>query len=534
MNKIKRNRIFIDDWLIIKPYEKQVPSDSYYLSLCNKVKNRIADAPALSITPLNNEDDLNSLCCFLVSYLEDFISDAGIWSSFVNKHLELYKKPLPFYNLDDYYTDDINLQDISFLIWYFIHCIQEGMFIKPTSLLIVETAEKVYNLFEEEFDNAPVNDSLKSFYQVEETETDYYEVRAIIQNLLFRSYLFHFDTGLILHALQEETIEKYEKDENLLSYLNDNLDSATHSFCTKLLSLRGNEWAAIHCGRQHQLYNDLNQISPKVQGYFQYKGQNDTHIFLQHIATEKMFEMTKESYDKTDSFLIVDDLFYLGLVKWRNEWWFTGHLFGTGFDADLILDEKNSIESRKALDFLIPVEETSRELQRQKKVFLEFNGNSLIAFFPADKINDFINEFMAYYNDSLKLTDELIEESKKRLRSKGFFGGPPHKLIGFSPETKSGLVFFNPDSGLEVVFNINSAFPDKKNPYYNKKDADDHFKHLLFSRELSTGLIQHCVNTHRGQFKNNEFITNYSDDWDFLLRFLKVDHYHATPSITLV
>ncbi|MCD4665105.1 MAG: DUF3843 family protein [Bacteroidales bacterium] len=34
-------RIYIKDWLEFKPYEKQTETDSYYLKICNDVKNAI-------------------------------------------------------------------------------------------------------------------------------------------------------------------------------------------------------------------------------------------------------------------------------------------------------------------------------------------------------------------------------------------------------------------------------------------------------------------------------------------------------------
>ena len=40
MNKLKE-RIYIKQWLDLKPYDNQSPTDSYYLKLCNEVKQSI-------------------------------------------------------------------------------------------------------------------------------------------------------------------------------------------------------------------------------------------------------------------------------------------------------------------------------------------------------------------------------------------------------------------------------------------------------------------------------------------------------------
>jgi hypothetical protein len=42
----------------------------------------------------------------------------------------------------------------------------------------------------------------------------------------------------------------------------------------------------------------------------------------------------------------------MGIVKWMDEWWFSGVFVQTPFNAELVLDEKNSLKSRIAVDFL--------------------------------------------------------------------------------------------------------------------------------------------------------------------------------------
>lgn len=61
---------------------------------------------------------LKEICLYTAAYLEDVISELGLWRSFVNKHSELYGTALPFYTLTpDYTKDEINEEDIRFIIW---------------------------------------------------------------------------------------------------------------------------------------------------------------------------------------------------------------------------------------------------------------------------------------------------------------------------------------------------------------------------------------------------------------------------------
>ena len=56
----------------------------------------------------------------MAAYFEDVISGMGIWRAFILTHKELYGKYLPFYTPDDhYYDDEVNLEDVRFLLWHY-------------------------------------------------------------------------------------------------------------------------------------------------------------------------------------------------------------------------------------------------------------------------------------------------------------------------------------------------------------------------------------------------------------------------------
>lgn len=69
----------------------------------------------------------------LAHYLEDVISDFGLWAAFTSKHRELYGKYLPFYTIDEenYYCDEINPEDVRFLIWMVLQKSKETTFCNP-------------------------------------------------------------------------------------------------------------------------------------------------------------------------------------------------------------------------------------------------------------------------------------------------------------------------------------------------------------------------------------------------------------------
>jgi len=75
-------------------------------------------------------------------------------------------------------------------------------------------------------------------------------------------------------------------------------------------------------------------------------------------------------------------------------------------------------------------------------------------------MNEFLAGFAQHFNDSLNLSGEEVEQSKKRFREDGIQLENGFIDLSDEPDTpETGLVFFNPKSGCEVVFGINSAFP---------------------------------------------------------------------------
>mgnify|MGYP000222972977 FL=1 len=108
MNKLQ---IYTNDWLKIHPYTAVQPSDSYFVNLSNKLYG------ACTLTTL---PDIfrKKLSMYIAAYLEDQISELGLWQSFTAEHKRLYGRYLPFYPTNsNYVADEINEEDIRFIIW---------------------------------------------------------------------------------------------------------------------------------------------------------------------------------------------------------------------------------------------------------------------------------------------------------------------------------------------------------------------------------------------------------------------------------
>lgn len=536
--KKSKERIYIQQWLDLKPYKSQAPTDRYYLNLCNQVKKTMnTDKHSFVFQVYLNNAEIDLLACFITSYFEDLISETNIWNTFIKIHQREYEKYLPFYEIEgDYYEKEINLHDICFLTWYFLTTVQQDSLIFPLNDFIIETARKVMKVFENAWEHAPENEVLQTFYAIDEAEEDFYKVRNLIDIILFQTYLFYPDTLFDTRESELELIEERKDDEYLLDLLHANRNYRLHNSHTRLLGLKGQEWVAEILGENHRLSKDILNMSKQIVGLFFYKGQDNENIFLEHVASGMKFNLVKKSYDHSENLIEVDTLLTMGIAQWKNEWWFSGISLQNDFNPDLVLDEKNSIHSRSAVNFLEHKDNDLEDmLDKQFKAFKKFNNNQPIAFMASGKIDAFIDDYMAFFNDSLDLSQKEREQADQRARDDGFFAGEDEMKFS-SDELESGLVFFNPKNGIEVALEINSAFPMKNNSFYNEDESEEHIMHLFFEEDYSAELVLYCIDNFKQDLKffNSTLGKLYLDNMDFLLRFWKREHYFSSPRIAFI
>ena len=164
---MNKSVIYPKEWLAIHPYTSIQPSDAYFVQLANMLYSacRISGIPDFF---------RRKLALYVAAYLEDVISGLGLWQSFTAEHEKLYGKRLPFYALSsDYLEDEINEEDIRFLIW---NTWQKSSFahdyIHPMDSRITEQAHGFYEILAEAFEEAPVNDWLEHCMDGFDSEKD--------------------------------------------------------------------------------------------------------------------------------------------------------------------------------------------------------------------------------------------------------------------------------------------------------------------------------------------------------------------------
>ncbi|MGC9342282.1 MAG: DUF3843 family protein [Bacteroidales bacterium] len=333
-----------------------------------------------------------------------------------------------------------------------------------------------------------------------------------------------------------EISQKVEDEEHLLNYLQDIRDNSLHNSYTCLLALKGKEWASGLIGDHHPLSQDFRNMSQKIQAFFLYKGQDENNIFFEHIATSKEFKLTKKSFDHGEVLTKIDTIVSIGLVNWRGEWWFSGVYFQKEYNPELINTEKNSMQSRMIVDKLEERKSRSEQLLEEYfKVFKELTNGRQVVFFEADKIEPFILEYLRTLNKYRK--DLAIKSGKKKKSDLGKKELEPKADIPrFSEISDTGLIFFNPRSGLEVAMGVNSAFPTEDNPFFNSSESKEDILNLIFDDSFSPELVKYCFDHFKSDLSFFESVEGkfYLENPDFLFRFLKRSRYYSQPEISFI
>ena len=152
-----KKKIQLNDWQGIKPYSKTAQTDLYYLEICNELHDRIYEHNFhLPLQDFVRGEGISLFCMFLTSYLEDVISGSEVWNAFTKKHKEIYGTHLPFFDTEnDYVEGEVNMQDVKFLIWYFINSVNKNVLLNPKDDFVQNLADKLYDILETEYEYAP-------------------------------------------------------------------------------------------------------------------------------------------------------------------------------------------------------------------------------------------------------------------------------------------------------------------------------------------------------------------------------------------
>lgn len=439
------------------PYTKTDATDNYYCKLVNRIIEVLYDYDIM-IGEIEPEDEVyEDTAKFLVAWFEDIISQTGVWQVFTSQCEKRYGSRLPFYEPgEDYYPDEINVKDIRFILW---HCFQKDKIgqkiYNPENTGILALANEIYDIFDDEFETAPVNERLQDFFDFSElTENDFIDYRCRLEWFYFYSYINMGCYECYLETLSDD-MEELEKRKDLDDRT---MDLMIYSFKmntvlsgrTPLLSITAPEYLKL-------LFEELTvnsvdapcrDVDSRMEAlYLVTDDTDDYYVFKEVSDKEETYKVTKDSIGPDAPKLILGDTVVTStLFKFGKYWRHNGAM---------------NIYSIKDIPELDDIKNDLSDTNK-KTAYDDFvaatKGKHFVFLKGTDEMNDFISNKMKYKTASgLKILD---------------MGNDVLMLC------------VTPKQGLSVVRNYCDCIASPDNPYYNKEKAEKNAVNFLTNSRL--------------------------------------------------
>ena len=434
-------KIYPKKWLELHPYKQTNSVDQYYVGIANEIHKRLYSSTIADAFEEEENIRYTSLC--LAAWFEDVISQTGIWQAFTAECRKRYGAYLPFYPIKgDYFPDEINLEDIRFLLWHHIQYLCRGISaINPENPGIEQTAQEIYGLLAEEYETAPENERMQEFlYHSAMGEEDFFHYREILDWFHYQCY---FNIENVAQCRDEA--ERLQDDEKITPEMAETLIYATRTSLTfkgrrNLLSLTSPEWLAL-IGNAHPEHQLWGKVKVRENSCYLLEKEDDRYLYVKDLCSEDKgeFKITKKSLNlsairsrEVGKSTLICELIYFG-----NAWWQCG----------MLLENKYNQKMAEYVDDLTKQKEKTNE----KAAFHDFikasGGKSFVFCQSQEEISDFLLNKMDY---NLKEGLDIPRIN-----------------------TENGaMLMANPHTGLHIQFKLCECIKSPDNPYYNKEEAE--------------------------------------------------------------
>ena len=434
-------KIYPKKWLELHPYKQTNSVDQYYVGIANEIHKRLYSSTIADAFEEEENIRYTSLC--LAAWFEDVISQTGIWQAFTAECRKRYGAYLPFYPIKgDYFPDEINLEDIRFLLWHHIQYLCRGISaINPENPGIEQTAQEIYGLLAEEYETAPENERMQKFlYHSAMGEEDFFRYREILDWFHYQCY-FNIENV----AQYRDEAERLLDDEKITPEMAETLIYATRTSLTfkgrrNLLSLTSPEWLAL-IGKAHPEHQLWGKVKARENSCYLLEKEDDEYLYVKDLCSEdeSEFKITKKSLNlsairsrEVGKSTLICELIYFG-----NAWWQCG----------MLLENKYDQKIAEYVDDLTKQKEKTNE----KAAFHDFikasGGKSFVFCQSQEEISDFLLNKMEY-----GLKEDL-------------------DIPRIHTET-GAMLMANPHTGLHIQFKLCECIKSPDNPNYNKEEAE--------------------------------------------------------------
>ena len=443
---MRRKTIFPIDWVKFHPYKQAKDVDTYYANLANRVFNVIYGSE-ISYFFDDDKETIADIAIRLTMYLEDLVSETGIWKAALAEFKKRYGTPLPFYELDDDYVEGfVNKDEVRFLLWNELQTFDGGeTFINPENQGITSVALDIFYLLDEAWETAPENERLHDFLHSEAAAHSYWEARKIVEWFSMYSYVYPgAEDDFIDIMLETKREDDTQETVDLRAYS----IKVYNAFCDKhnLLSITPPQWMArIRKPEEREMWENFKWRHVSM---LRFDDETENQLVCKDLIHDEEFAIEKDSInaDFLRKKLKKGDLMYCALVTYQGKWYQCGQLACLGLDEklqDFIDEQRHKQENIDYQSTLYPK-------------FKEVSGGRDIIFAGSQ------------------------EELKDVYTRMGFKGMDDFK-VDFE---ENCMVMCSPINGLVLVPDEAACICVDYNPFYDKAYAKENAHQFYFNDKL--------------------------------------------------
>lgn len=287
-------KIDLREFLVRQPsFPEQTETDSFYLALAERLLNDTRSEGLAAELP---DAVRKRVALTLADYMQDIVSDAGLWRSFIDADRELYGWSVPFHELPESYIDyELNREDVRFLVWYVVamYC-EELRFIYPHDPKLLDYADACFGILESEYDEAPVPENFNISLGLEFNDPEDHKAIYRLGTWLFmHSYLL---TPAFSETLREMVADVAADGDDPVARLNERLEKAMMEDPVGPLALYMPEWVYLMLERKLPQQNNQENDG----------GKEKLHPYYSAFTKSTGGEVMKffDSYDAMNRFFI--------------------------------------------------------------------------------------------------------------------------------------------------------------------------------------------------------------------------------------
>ncbi|NDV66842.1 DUF3843 family protein [Bacteroides sp. 224] len=433
---MKKTKIYPIEWLKYHPYKVIGSVDTYYTKVANVIYDTLLIHPQLDTNYNLSSDNLIRLSCCLAAWFEDVISQTGIWRSFTAECNKRDGKFLPFnVNGNNYFDDEINVEDVRFIIWYHLQQINAENLVNPEDDLIVAAAAEIYNYLDGEYEHAPENEKMQQLFSNETKYDTFEEYKTLLDWFHYSCYLNTFNQEVLAEKLDDDIFgfdidDEPDESEGLRveqSFLNKN----------NLLAIDSPVWLSLIFKEDHPNYEAFVKVKNRGYSYYLVIDEDNEFVYVIDQGSKEKLRIAKSSFtylpQLAPGFTVIDTF----LAFYNNEW----NLLGS-YDFSILGDYSED-------DLLTEdiIQRETAECIRKYELFLKITNGKRIVYFETRA-------------DVMKFLEENLEEEDRW----GIY----------LSEDAIGPFYMaaDPEIGFAVFNKGIACIKDVDNPFYDQEVAD--------------------------------------------------------------